>query len=30
VSQHYGGNFWNTTPSQVAQFCALVTQATTS
>jgi peptidoglycan/xylan/chitin deacetylase (PgdA/CDA1 family) len=30
VSQHYEGAFWNTTPRQVAQFCARVTQATGS
>jgi hypothetical protein len=27
VSQHYKGAFWNTTPRQVAQFCARVTRA---
>jgi hypothetical protein len=30
VSQRYEGAFWNTTPSQVAQFCARLTQATSS
>jgi hypothetical protein len=30
VSQHYRGAFWNTTPKEVAQFCARLTNAATT